>query len=43
MTEIVMAGRYVDEIVRQDGRLLFQRRDCVYDSALIPTSLVAPV
>lgn len=43
MTEIVMSGRYVDEIVRQDGRLLFQSRNCVYDSALIPTSLVAPV
>lgn len=43
MTEIVMAGRYVDEIVRKDGRLLFQSRNCVYDSSLIPTSLVAPV
>jgi 3-phenylpropionate/cinnamic acid dioxygenase small subunit len=43
MTEIVMAGRYVDEIVRKDGRLLFQTRLCVYDSALIPTSLVAPI
>jgi salicylate 5-hydroxylase small subunit len=43
LTEIVMAGRYVDEIVRQDGRLLFQSRLCVYDSSLIPTSLVAPI
>ena len=43
MTEIVMAGRYIDDIVRRDGRLLFQSRLCVYDSLLIPTSLVAPV
>jgi 3-phenylpropionate/cinnamic acid dioxygenase small subunit len=43
MTEIVMAGRYVDDIVRKDGRLLFQSRLCVYDSSLIPTSLVAPI
>jgi 3-phenylpropionate/cinnamic acid dioxygenase small subunit len=43
MTQIVMAGRYVDEIVRQNGKLLFQSRQCVYDSALIPTSVVAPV
>jgi len=43
MTEIVLAGRYIDEIVRKDGRLLFQKRLCVYDSLLIPTSLVAPV
>jgi 3-phenylpropionate/cinnamic acid dioxygenase small subunit len=43
MTEIVIAGRYVDEIIRQDGRLLFKTRLCVYDSSLIPTSLVAPI
>jgi 3-phenylpropionate/cinnamic acid dioxygenase small subunit len=43
MTEIVLAGRYIDEIVRQDGRLLFQKRLCVYDSLLVPTSLIAPV
>ena len=43
MTEIVLAGRYIDEIVRQDGRLLFKKRLCVYDSLLVPTSLVAPV
>jgi 3-phenylpropionate/cinnamic acid dioxygenase small subunit len=43
LTEIVMAGRYVDEIVRKDSRLLFKTRLCVYDSALIPTSLVAPI
>jgi anthranilate 1,2-dioxygenase small subunit len=43
MTEIVLAGFYLDRLVRQDGRLLFRERLCIYDSLIIPTSLVAPV
>jgi 3-phenylpropionate/cinnamic acid dioxygenase small subunit len=43
MTEIVLSGRYFDRIVRQEGRLLFKERLCIYDSLLIPTSLIAPV
>jgi anthranilate 1,2-dioxygenase small subunit len=43
MTEIVLAGFYLDRLVREDGRLLFRERLCIYDSLLIPTSLVAPV
>jgi 3-phenylpropionate/cinnamic acid dioxygenase small subunit len=43
MTEIVLSGFYRDRIVRRDGRFLFKERLCVYDSLLLPTSLIAPV
>ena len=41
-TEIVLSGCYLDTLVRQDGRLLFQERICVVDTLLIPTSLIVP-
>ena len=43
MTEIVLLGFDQDRIVRQDGRLLFKEWLCIYDSLLLPTSMVAPV
>jgi 3-phenylpropionate/cinnamic acid dioxygenase small subunit len=43
MTEIVLSGFYLDSIVRCDARLLFKERLCIYDSLLLPTSLVGPV
>jgi 3-phenylpropionate/cinnamic acid dioxygenase small subunit len=43
MTEIVLSGFYLDRIVRADGRLLFKERLCIYDSLLLPTSMIAPV
>jgi len=43
MTEIVLSGFYLDHIVRSDGRLLFKERLCIYDSLLLPTSMIAPV
>lgn len=43
MTEIVLSGCYLDRIVRSDGRFRFKERLCVYDSLLLPTSLIAPV
>jgi len=43
MTEIVLSGFYLDRIVRSDGRLRFKERLCIYDSQLLPNSLVAPV
>jgi 3-phenylpropionate/cinnamic acid dioxygenase small subunit len=43
MTEIVLSGFYLDRIVRDDDRLLFKERLCIYDSLLLPTSLIAPV
>ena len=43
MTEIVLSGFYLDRIVRSEGRLRFKERLCIYDSLLLPNSLVAPV
>jgi 3-phenylpropionate/cinnamic acid dioxygenase small subunit len=43
MTEIVLSGFYLDRIVRTGGRLRFKERLCIYDSLLLPTSLIAPV
>lgn len=43
MTEIVLSGVYLDRIVAAGGRLRFRERLCVYDSLLVPTSLVCPV
>lgn len=43
MTEIVLSGVYLDRIARDGERLLFKERLCIYDSLLIPTSLIAPI
>lgn len=43
MTEIVMSGRYIDRVVVEGDRFLFQSRVCVTDTLLYPTSVVAPV
>jgi 3-phenylpropionate/cinnamic acid dioxygenase small subunit len=43
MTEILLSGFYLDRIVHSDGRLRFKERLCIYDSLLLPTSLIAPV
>ena len=43
MTEIVLSGFYLDRIVRSGDRLRFKERLCIYDSLLLPTSLIAPV
>jgi hypothetical protein len=39
----VLSGFYLDLIVRADGRLKFKKRLCIYDSLLLPTSMIAPV
>jgi len=43
LTEIVMAGRYLDRVVLEEGRFLFAQRLCVADTLLYPASVVAPV
>jgi salicylate 5-hydroxylase small subunit len=43
MSELFQAGRYLDEIVRDDGRLRFREKLCVFDSVLIGNSLIYPV
>lgn len=36
-------GRYVDRIVEEDGRLRFAEKLCVFDTAVVPTSLIYPI
>ena len=42
-TKVLNAGRYVDMLVREDGKLRFKQKRCVYDSSVVPNSLVYPV
>jgi salicylate 5-hydroxylase small subunit len=41
--EIFQAGRYRDEFAIDQGPLLLRRRDCIYDSTLIPNALIYPI
>jgi salicylate 5-hydroxylase small subunit len=43
LPELFSAGRYLDRIVRDDGRLKFKERLCIFDSALIPDSILYPI
>jgi 3-phenylpropionate/cinnamic acid dioxygenase small subunit len=43
LTEILSAGRYLDRIEREDGRLRFAEKRVIFDSVLVPNSLVYPV
>ena len=43
LTEVFLAGRNLDTIVLEDGKPLFSEKLCVYDSSLIPNSLIIPV
>jgi anthranilate 1,2-dioxygenase small subunit len=42
-TRVFNAGKYVDKLVREDGRLKFKEKLCIFDSVLIPTSLIYPI
>lgn len=42
-TTVFNVGRYVDEIVRTADGLKLRSRICVYDSELIPNSLIYPI
>jgi len=42
-SEVFLAGTYHDRIVEVDGALCFAEKLCVYDSTIVPTSLVLPV
>ena len=42
-TRVLASGRYLDRLVRTEAGLRFRERLCVYDSALIPGSIVAPL
>ena len=36
-------GRYLDRIVVEDGRLKFAEKLCVFDTSVVPTSLIYPI
>lgn len=42
-TQIYNVGKYVDRVVAQDGALKLAQRLCVFDSSVIPTSLIYPI
>lgn len=41
-SEIVLCGRCQDLLVVEDDRLLLKRRDVVFDSEMVPNSLIYP-
>ncbi len=42
-SELFLCGRYHDRVVEDGGNLRFAERICVYDSTIVPISLVYPV
>ena len=42
-TTLFNAGRYRDVIVRDDGKLRFRERLCIFDSIVVPNSLIVPL
>jgi salicylate 5-hydroxylase small subunit len=42
-SELFLCGRYQDRIVDDGGTLRFAERLCIYDSTIVPTSLVYPI
>ena len=42
-TTVFNVGRSFDTIVRADDGLLLSRRECIYDSEMIPNALIYPV
>ena len=42
-TRIFNAGEYHDKLVVEEGRLKFREKLCVFDSVLIPNSLIYPL
>jgi salicylate 5-hydroxylase small subunit len=43
VSEVYNVGRYIDELVRVDGALMFKSRLAVYDSEMVLNSLIYPI
>jgi 3-phenylpropionate/cinnamic acid dioxygenase small subunit len=43
LTRVFNVGRYIDRIVHEAGQLKFAEKHCVYDSLLVPNSLIYPL
>jgi len=42
-TTLFNAGRYLDTMVREAGRLRLKERLCIFDSIVVPNSLIIPI
>ena len=42
-TRVFQSGRYFDKLVRDEGKLRYCERLCVFDSVLVPNTLVFPI
>lgn len=42
-SEVFNVGRYLDRVVVEDGRLKFAEKLCVFDTSVVPTSLIYPI
>jgi 3-phenylpropionate/cinnamic acid dioxygenase small subunit len=42
-SELFLCGQYHDRVIDEGGQLRFAERVCIYDSTIVPTSLVYPV
>lgn len=43
LPRILLTGRYRDRLQREDGAWRFTERHCVYDSTLVPNSIIYPI
>jgi 3-phenylpropionate/cinnamic acid dioxygenase small subunit len=43
LTRVFNAGQYHDTLVVEDARLRFREKVCVFDSALVPNSMIYPL
>ena len=42
-SQVFLCGTYLDHVVEDEGALRFAEKLCVYDSTIVPTSLVFPI
>jgi 3-phenylpropionate/cinnamic acid dioxygenase small subunit len=43
LTRVFNAGQYRDKLVVEEGRLRFREKLCIFDSILVPNSLIYPL
>ncbi len=43
VSRIFNAGEYIDTLVQEEGRLKFREKLCVFDSIVVPNSLIYPL
>jgi salicylate 5-hydroxylase small subunit len=43
LSTVFNVGRYLDTVVRTPDGLRFESRVCVYDSEMIPNSIIYPI